>query len=301
LTQPIDPAGEALLQEAGVDLVRCDAPAPIGREALLAQAAGCAGLLCMPSDRVDAAVMDAGPLRVISNHAVGVDNIDLDAARSRGIVVTNTPGVLTEATADLAMTLLLAAARRVIEGDRLVREGLFTGWGPLTLRGADLWGARLGIVGMGRIGSAVARRAEAFGMEIVHHSRSGGLALSELVETSDFISLHCPLTAGTRHLIGEAELRSMKETAILVNTARGAVVDEAALARALAGDWIAGAGLDVFEDEPRAHPDLLGLENVVLLPHLGSATWRTRRRMATLAARNLIAALRGETPPHPIA
>jgi len=254
----------------------------------------------MPTDTVDAEVMDAGPLRVISNHAVGVDNIDLDAARERGIVVTNTPGVLTEATADLAMALLLATARRVVEGDRLMREGRFEGWGPTVLRGADLWGARLGIVGMGRIGSAVARRAEAFGVEIVHHSRSGGLALSELVETADFISLHCPLTAVTRHLIGEVELRSMKETAILINTARGAVVDEAALARALSGGWIAGAGLDVYADEPRPHPGLVGLDNVVLLPHLGSATWRTRQRMAELAARNLIAALRGEEPPHPV-
>ena len=301
VTQSIDPAGLSLLEAAGLDVTLREGEEAIGREALLAQVAGCAGLMCMPTDRVDGPVMDAGPLRVISGHAVGTDNIDLDAARSRGIVVTNTPGVLTEATADLAMALLLSCARRVLEGDALIRAGGFKAWRPTMLRGMDLHGARLGIVGLGRIGAAVAARARAFGMEVVHHSRSGGLPLDELLATSEVVSLHCPLTPATRHLVGEAELRAMKTSALLINTARGPVVDEAALARALREGWIAGAGVDVFEDEPAVHPELLDAPNAVLLPHLGSATWRTRRRMAELAARNLIDALNQREPPHRVA
>jgi len=301
ITQSIDPGGLALLEAAGLELTLREGEEAISREALLARVAGCEGLLCMPTDTIDAEVMDAGPLRVVSGHAVGVDNIDLEAARERGVIVTNTPGVLTEATADLTLALLLACARRVLEGDALIRAGGFKAWRPTMLRGMDLYGARLGIVGMGRIGSAVASRAQVFGMEVVHHSRSGGISLSELLETADVVSLHCPLTPATRHLMGEPELRTMKSTALLINTARGAIVDEPVLARALSEGWIAGAGIDVFEHEPAVHPDLLAAPNAVLLPHLGSATWRARRRMAELAARNLIEALADREPTHRVA
>ncbi len=301
ITQEIDPAGLEILQAAGIEVVQYSAPAPIPRDELLARVQGCQALMPMPTDRVDDAVMAAGPLLVVANHAVGVDNVDLEAARARGVVVTNTPGVLTEATADLTMALILACARRVVEADRLVRDGGFQGWRPTMLRGMDLWGAQLGIVGKGRIGTAVARRAAAFGMEIAWNTRRKGMAFEELLATSDVVSLHCPLTPETRHLIGADQLAAMKPGAILINTARGPVVDEAALARALKTGAIAGAGLDVFEAEPAVHPDLLPLSNVVLLPHLGSATWQTRRRMAEKAARNLVAALRGEAPPDRVA
>jgi len=300
VTQEIDTSGLAILEEAGLEVELRVGPAPIERSELLRRVSGCAGLMPMPTDRVDAAVLEAGPLRVVANHAVGVDNVDLDAARRLGVVVTNTPGVLTDATADLAMALILATARRLVEADRLVRSGGFLGWRPTMLRGMDLRGARLGIVGFGRIGRAVAARAEAFGMEVVFADPEGGIPFSELIATSDVVSLHCPLTPETHHLIDGEVLRAMKPSAILVNTARGPVVDEAALATALAGGWIAGAGLDVLENEPRVHPDLVGLENVVLLPHIGSATHATRRAMAETAARNLAAALRGEVPPNPV-
>ncbi len=299
VTQEIDAAGLEILENAGLTIVLRTGETPIDPAELLEQIAGCQGLLPMPTDRIDSSVMDAGPLRVISNHAVGLDNIDLAAAAARGIAVGHTPGVLTAATADLTLALILATARRVIEGDRLLRSGGFQGWRPTLLRGLDLEEARLGIVGLGRIGSAVADRARAFGMEVVHHSRSGGLSLDLLLETSDIVSLHCPLTPETHHLIDEAALRKMKSSAILVNTARGPIVDEACLARALSEHWIAGAGLDVFTEEPRVHPDLIPLPNTVLLPHLGSATRKTRRRMAELAAHNLVAGLAGEAMPHP--
>jgi glyoxylate reductase len=305
VTQEIDPAGLALLEAAGLEVDLRAGDAPISRAELLARVKGCAALLPMPTDRIDGGVLDAAPeLRVVANHAVGVDNVDLDAAAARGVVVTNTPGVLTEATADFARALLLAAARRVVEGDQLRRRGDFQGWRPTMLRGLDLDGARLGIVGYGRIGQATAARARAFGMEIVHTSRTArpdAVGLDELLATSDVVSRHCPLTAETRHLIAEPELRQMKATAVLVNTARGPVVDEAALVRALREGWIAAAGIDVFEREPEAHPGLLELPQAVLAPHLGSATRRTRERMATRAASNLIAALRGEEPPNRVA
>lgn len=301
ITQEIDPAGLSLLEEAGLTVSLRSGEEAISREELLERVVGCDGLMCMPTDHIDGAVMDAGPLKVISSHAVGVNNIDLQAARDRGVIVTNTPGVLTDATADLAMALLLACARRVNEGDALIRAGGFKAWRPTMLRGMDLHGAALGIVGMGRIGEAVAHRARAFGMRIFHHSRSSGVPLTELLAAADVVSLHCPLTTETHHLIGEAELEQMKSTALLINTARGPVVDEPALAYALTHGWIAGAGLDVFEAEPTVHPDLLAAPNTTLLPHLGSATWRTRRRMATLAARNLIDALNDQPSPHRVA
>jgi len=301
VTRVIDPVGVALLEKAGFDVDVRIADAPIARQELLDRVRGCAGLIPMPTDRVDGAVLDAGPLRVVANHAVGTDNVDLDAARVRGIPVTNTPGVLTEATADLALTLLLAAARRVGEGQALIREGRFHGWAPDMLVGADLNGATLGIVGLGRIGRAVADRARAFGLQVMGRTQSAGPSLETLLAKSDFLSLHCPLTPDTRHLIGAAELRAMKPTAVLVNTARGPVVDEAALVQALTEGWIAAAGLDVFEHEPRVHPGLLDLPNAVLLPHLGSATRSSRQAMSRLAAQGAIAVLTGREPAHRVA
>jgi glyoxylate reductase len=282
------------------------------RADLLALVAGADIAVTMLYDRVDEELLDAaGPgLRGVCNVAVGFDNIDLAACARRGVVVTNTPGVLDDATADIAFGLILAAVRRLGEGERLIRAGRPWEWGMGFMLGHDLRGARLGIVGLGGIGSRVAHRARAFGMDIAYASRSESphaaeleatrLDLDELLATADVVSLHAPLTAETRHLIGARELALMKPTATLVNTARGAVVDEAALAAALAEGTIAAAGLDVFEDEPRVHPALLELENVVLVPHLGSATVETRAAMAELAARNAIAIAAGAEPPTPV-
>jgi glyoxylate reductase len=264
------------------------------------------------NDPITRRVLEANPnLRVIANYAVGYNNIDVDAAREAGVVVTNTPGVLTDATADLTMALILAVTRRIVEGDRMVREGRFSGWHPLMLLGSSLQGKRLGIVGMGRIGLAVARRAHSFGMRIAYFnpahdpvadSELGAerLLLIELLETSDVVSIHVPLTPETHHLIGPDELAQMKKGAYLVNSARGPIVDEAALAKALVSGHLGGAGLDVYENEPEVHGDLLGLDNVVLLPHLGSATVESRDAMATMAAQDILAVLHGQAPRHPV-
>jgi glyoxylate reductase len=265
-------------------------------------------------DAVDAEVLEAGlpRLRAVCVYAVGYDNIDISAASQRGVAVGNTPGVLTDATADCAMGLLIAAARRLCEGDREVRAGRFLGWSPDYLLGLELRDCLLGVVGFGRIGQAVARRALGFGMRIAyaqHGAADRGIAddlrnravpmpLAQLLADADVVSLHVPLSAATHHLIDEAALRAMKTTAILVNTARGAVVDEAALVRALREGWIAGAGLDVYEAEPELAPGLRECANAVLAPHLGSATVRTRAAMAELCAANTVAALRGQIPPH---
>ncbi|MCB9779785.1 MAG: D-glycerate dehydrogenase [Alphaproteobacteria bacterium] len=298
ITQAIDPAGTAILTDAGLALDSRDDPHPIGSDELRARTAGCAALLPMPTDPVDADVLSTPGLRVVACHSVGTDHVDLDAARAHGVVVTHTPGVLTDATADLAMALILATARRLGEGERLLRRGAFHGWRPTMLRGLDLHDATLGIVGMGRIGTAVADRARAFGMHIRGTtSASSRDDLLELLATSDVVSLHCPLTDDTVHLLDSPTLARMKPGAILVNTARGAVIDEDALADALEAGHLAGAGLDVHAAEPRVHPRLLPREDVVLLPHLGSATWQTRRAMATKAATNLVAVLQGRTPP----
>jgi glyoxylate reductase len=269
-------------------------------EELRGRAAEAEGLLTLLTDRVDAALLAAAPrLRAISNLAVGCDNVDLAATRARGIAVGHTPDVLTETTADLAFALILAVARRLPEGIHAVRAGKWLTWEPGWLLGRDVHGARLGIVGHGRIGQAVARRAAGFGMSVSHASRTSGVPLSELLERSDFVSLHVPLTAATRHLIDAAALRRMKPTAYLVNTSRGGVVDQDALATALREGWIAGAALDVTDPEPMApdHP-LLGAPNLIVLPHLGSATHTTRERMADLAVDNLLAGLAGEPLPH---
>ncbi len=269
---------------------------------LLAHAREAEGLLCMLTDRIDTGLLAACPhLRAISNYAVGSDNVDLAAAAARGIPVGYTPDVLTESTADLAFALILAVARRLPEGMAVVRDGEWQPWEPGWFLGRDVHGATLGIVGLGRIGRSVARRADGFGMEVLHTGRAGGIPLAELLERSDFVSLHAPLTAQTRHLIDEAALRQMKGTAFLVNTARGPVVDQAALGRALREGWIAGAALDVTDPEPLPPDDpLLGAPNLIVLPHVGSATHATRERMADLAVDNLLAGLAGEPMPHAI-
>ena len=261
-------------------------------------------------ERIDAGVISgAAKLRVLANYAVGYNNIDLAAAEARGLVVTNTPDVLTDATADLTWALLLATARRVIEGDTLVRSGNWNGWTATQLLGAEVAGTTLGIIGMGRIGRAVAERAAGFRMKVLYYSRrplaeaavqwQAG-SLSEVLRQADFLSLHVPLTAATQHLIGAAELSLMKPTAMLINTARGPVVDEAALADALRRGTIAGAGLDVYEQEPRVHPGLTALPQVVLLPHLGSATRSARVRMGMICLDNIEAVLAGRPAPNQI-
>jgi glyoxylate reductase len=275
------------------------------REDMIARIAGKQALVSMVTDAVDATVIAAGTaLKLVANVAVGYNNVDVAAATARGIIVTNTPDVLTDATADFTLALILAVTRRLGEGERIVRRGAWTGWAFDQLLGMQLRGRQLGIVGYGRIGQAVARRAEAFGMTVVHSSRPGPGArdsgLDRLLSSSDIVSLHVPLTPDTRHLIGQTQLARMKRSAYLINTTRGPVVDEAALAWALRQHLIAGAALDVYEREPEVHPDLLTLENVVLAPHLGSATTETRTAMADLAASNVIAVLGGQAPLTPV-
>jgi glyoxylate reductase len=276
---------------------------PPGPDELRAGVASAEGLLSLVTDRIDAAVLDAAPrLKAIANMAVGTDNIDLEGAAARGIPVGNTPDVLTDATADLAFALLLALARRIVPGATLVREGAWKTWEPAKDLGADLAGAKLGIVGWGRIGRAVARRAEGFGMEVIYSSRSSGVPLEELLARADFVSLHTPLTDATRHLIDSGALAAMKPTALLVNTARGGVVDQEALRAALHAGEIAGAALDVTEPEPLPADDpLLDAPNLLVVPHVGSATVRTRAKMAAMAVDNLLAALDGRPMPHPVA
>jgi glyoxylate reductase len=288
--------------EEACDVDRIDADGPVTHDELVRRVPGKQALLSMVTDTVDRAVIDAGKhLRVIANAAVGYNNIDVAAARERGIVVTNTPDVLTDATADLTLALILAVTRRLGEGERMVRRGDWKGWAFDQLLGMQLRGRQLGIVGFGRIGRSVADRAAAFGMTIAHTSRSApGMPLDRLLSTSDIVSLHVPLTPETRHLIGQPELARMKRSAYLINTTRGPVVDEAALAWALKNRLISGAALDVYEREPEVHPDLLPLENVVLAPHLGSATTETRTAMADLAASNALAVLDGRPPLTPV-
>lgn len=283
---------------------------PPSRDALLREVADCDGVLSLLTEKIDAEVMAAAPnLKVISNMAVGYDNVDVKAATVRKIPVGNTPGVLTETSADLTFALLMAAARRLGEGERYVKSGQWVTWSPQLLLGYDIYGATLGIVGFGRIGQAVARRARGFDMKVHYHGGSDRQAaqeigaqersLDELLAESDFVSLHVPFKEETRHLIGERELRLMKPTAILINAARGGVVDPKALYEALRTGVIAYAALDVTEPEPIPKDDpLLTLENCFIVPHIGSSTVATRDRMAVMAADNLIAGLRGERLPH---
>ncbi|MFQ5898284.1 MAG: 2-hydroxyacid dehydrogenase [Candidatus Methylomirabilia bacterium] len=271
------------------------------------------GLVCLITDAIDAEVLEAAPrLRVVANVAVGFNNIDVAAATARGIAVTNTPEVLTETTADFAWALLMAVARRVAEADQYVRAGKFTQWELMLLLGRDIHGQTLGILGFGRIGRAVARRARGFNMRILYHDAVRADQATEqelgvtwvdkatLLRDSDFVTVHTPLLPETRHLIDAPELKLMKPTAYLINAARGPIVNEAALVQALTEGWIAGAGLDVYEEEPRVHPGLLPLSNVVLAPHIASASHQTRLRMMTLAVENCLAILEGRTPPTPV-
>jgi glyoxylate reductase len=287
--------------ETGVDLDLYQSPSsfvPMPADELRRRVADKQGLLASLTDRIDGALLEAAPnLRVVANIAVGFENIDVPAAKARGIVVTNTPDVLTEATAELTWALILSAARRVAEGDRLIRRGGWHGWAFDFMLGTELRGKQLGIIGAGRIGRAVAAKAPAFGMTVMFGQKG---KLDELLVSSDVISIHVPGGSATRHLIDRRALARMKRTAILVNTARGTVVDEEGLAWALKERLIAAAGLDVYEQEPHVHPGLLELDNVVLVPHLGSATRETRTAMADLAVRNVLAVLAGRPPITPI-
>ncbi len=298
LTRRIPAAVVSRLDSAcEVDLY--DGPSPLPADELKRRLAGKRALICVLTDRVDGTVLDAAPqLEIVANIAVVYDNIDVPAAKSRGVVVTNTPDVLTEATAELTWGLILAAARRITEGDRLVRRGEWKGWALDFMLGMELRGKQLGIIGRGRIGRAVAARAPAFGMTAVFAKHD--MSLDELLVSSDVISIHAPSTPETRHLIDRKALARMKRSAILVNTARGTLVDEEALVWALGERLIAGAALDVYEKEPIVNPGLLTSEHVVLAPHLGSATRETRTAMADLAVANVLAVLDGRPPVTPV-
>lgn len=307
VTRSLPEEGIAVL-EKNARLTVWEEDRPIPREDLLELLPGKDGVVCLLNERMDREALDTGSdLKVVANYAVGYDNIDVEYATGKGIPVLNTPGVLTEATADLAFALLLAAARRIGESERYVRQGRFESWGPKLMLGKDVWGATLGVVGAGKIGSAVLRRGRGFGMKLLYHSRSRKpeverelgaryVTLKELLRGSDFVSLNCPLTEETRHLIGDAELGMMKEDSVLINTARGPVVDEEALYRALRDGSLMAAGLDVFEEEPRIYPPLLDLENVVLVPHIGSSTTTTRRKMAEMVSEGVLKVLAGGVP-----
>jgi len=304
-------ARDMIPRDVTVDYNATDTPLPKGE--LIARLRGKDGLICQIITTVDDEVLAEAPsLKVVANVAVGYNNIDVAAARRRGVVVTHTPDVLTETTADFAWALLMGAARRLVEADRFARSDHWTRWQWDLLWGADVHGKTLGIVGFGRIGRAVARRAAGFDMRVLYHDavradpalerelRATPTDLAALLGESDFVTLHVNLTPDTQHLINERTLRGMKRSAILVNASRGPVVDEAALARALREGWIAAAGLDVFEEEPRIHPDLLPLANVVLAPHIASASGETRLAMATLAVKNCLAVLAGQPPLTPV-
>lgn len=284
---------------------------PLTRKELLQQVRQRDAVLCMLTDKIDAAVLDAaGPqVKIFANYAVGYDNIDIPAASQRGILISNTPDVLTDATADMAWALLCAVARRVVEGDRFTRAGKFKAWKPLMMLGLEITGKTIGVVGAGRIGQAFAQRARGFKPKLLYTATSPkpdfeaqtGATFADcetILREADFVSLHLPLTPATRHFIGEPELHLMKETAILINTSRGPVVDEKALVKALREKRLWGAGLDVFEREPKLEPGLTSLENVVITPHLGSASIETRGKMGDLAVENILAALNGVRPPN---
>lgn len=314
VTARIPGEGPSRLRAAGHEVVQRDLESPMPRDELLRSVDGVGAMVAMLVDRVDTELLDAaGPgLRAVANVAVGYDNVDVRACAERGVVVTNTPGVLTDATADLAMALVLMVTRGLGAAERRVRTGEPWGWSLTGHLGTSLRGKNLGVVGPGAIGLATARRAKGFGMEVLLSGRSApdagdveGLGarvvdLAELLTASDVVTLHCPLTPETRHLVGAEELAAMKPSAFLVNTSRGPVVDEAALVGALEAREIAGAGLDVYEDEPHVHPGLLGRDDVVLLPHIGSATVEARTAMADLAVDNVLAVLAGEDPLTPV-
>jgi len=311
VTQRIPQAGLEILHRAYPDFQINAEEHVLTRRELQEKVKGADALLSLLTDKIDAEILDAaGPqLKIVANMAVGYDNIDLKAATLRRVMVTNTPGVLTEATADHAWALLFAIARRVPESERYLRAGKFKGWGPLLFLGGDVTGRTLGIIGTGRIGCAMAMKSRGFAMNVLYVDRSANakleseigarrVSLEELLRQSDFVSLHVPLLPDTTHMIDANALRLMKRTAYLINTGRGPLVDEAALAEALKNGEVAGAALDVFENEPAVHPKLLNLENIVLTPHIASATVDSRSKMAKMAAENLIEGLAGRKPPN---
>jgi len=307
VTRKIPETGLKLLRlSCEVDLYEDDNPIP--RELLIKKVKHLDGLLCLLSETVDDELLTSAPaLKVVSNYAVGYDNIDVAAATRHKVVVTNTPGVLTDATADLAWALLLASARRLVESDRIMRQETYSGWAPLYMLGADIKGKTLGILGAGRIGAAIVKRSMGWQMRVLYfdHQKNASLEnefsaekvdLDYLIKESDFISIHLPLTDKTHHLLNKESFQKMKKTAILINTARGPIIDEAALVVALKNKWIAGAGLDVYENEPQIASGLKDLENVTLAPHIGSATVHSRNEMARIAAQNLLSVLKGKKP-----
>ena len=314
VTGKIPKPGLDILRRDGHEVIAWDSEDQQSREQVLEQVRGADALVTLLTEKVDAELLDAAgeQLKVVANVAVGYNNIDVDACRARGVVATNTPGVLTDATADIAMALILMSTRRLGEGERIIRSQTPWQWGMFYLLGSGLQHKTLGVVGLGGIGAATARRARAFGMNIIYSSRSQApreleaelgahrVDMDTLLAESDVLSLHCPYSPSTHHLLSTEQFAAMKSTAYVVNTARGPVIDEAALVEALRSGEVAGAGLDVFEDEPAVHPGLLECENAVLLPHLGSATVETRTAMATLAADNVVAVLAGGEPPTPI-
>lgn len=298
-----------MLAHQTVELVANSEDRSLDRAELRGLVGGCDAVLCLLTDSIDADILDAAAdCKIFANMAVGYNNIDVAAATKRGIMVTNTPGVLTECTADLAMALILGVARRVAEGDVEMRAGRFPGWGPLYMLGGDVTGKTLGLVGPGRIAAAVAKRAKGFDMPLLYHGRrpspdmealgAKAVDLDTLLRESDFVSLHVPLSKETHHLIDAAALAKMKPTSYLINTARGPVVDEKALVAVLKAGAIAGAGIDVYEDEPAMAPGLADCTNALLLPHLGSATLGTRSAMSRIAAENIVAVLEGRRPPN---
>ena len=308
VTRRLPPGGLDPLVEAGHELIEPEGDRPFTHDQIVEQASAVDAIVCLLTDQIDNAVLTAGSprLKVVAAVAVGYDNIDLDAAAAHGITVTNTPGVLDDTTADLAFLLILAAARRIWQAESDLRAGKWPGWDIDQYLGRDVHGAVLGVVGFGRIGQAVARRATGFGMEVLHHTRRDtGIVgwrgdLDRLLAESDIVTLHVPLTGGTRHLIDARRLALMKPDAVLVNTSRGPVVDEDALAVALEDGTIFAAGLDVYEREPEVHPRLLVAPRTVLLPHIGSASLATRTRMARVAAENVVAVLAGDRPENPV-
>ncbi|HMA61810.1 MAG TPA: D-glycerate dehydrogenase [bacterium] len=308
VTRKIPEPGLSKLQNFDADLVLNQENRNLSNEELKQLSSDVDAILTMLADKIDAAFLQSHPgLKVVANYAVGFNNINIEAATKNDVVITNTPGVLTDTTADLAWSLLMAISRRVVEADKFTRAGKFKGWAPELLFGSDVYGKTLGIIGAGRIGQATARRAAGFDMKVIYHNRSqkenfeketGALrvSLNNLLKESDFVSLHVPLTDETHYMIDIDELKLMKNNAFLINTARGPVVNEKILARALEEKWIAGAALDVFEQEPQVHPQLFDLDNVILTPHIGSATDQTRNRMAEMAAESIIAVLSGKKP-----
>ena len=307
VTRRLPDEGIEMLKEHELEIYEGNAPP--SKEEIIEGVRGKDALICLLTDKIDGEIMDSSPyLKIIANYAVGIDNIEVEEATKRGILVTNTPGVLTETVADLTWALMMSISRRIVEGDEFMREGKFKGWAPLLMLGGDVYGKTLGIIGAGRIGRAVARRARGFNMKVIYYSRErkkemeeiGGkfVDLPTLLKESDFVSLHVPLTQETYHLIGEKEFKMMKSSAYFINTARGKCVDERALVKALKEGEIRGAALDVFENEPYVTPELKELKNVIITPHIGSASYETRSKMAVMVAENVIAVFNGKMPPN---